>query len=394
MPAILIFDDRIHRRRYLRTVLTRHGYTAVEAGSVERALEIVRHAPPDLVLVDVVMPAPGSYHFVHRLRLESGPAQLRLVFLFAPYLENEARLLAQACGVAHLVADSDDTDALLQVIHSAMADAPQPQTCAQLTESGSALLSPVVSRLYGRVTELESVSTRLKRKVAASAEQLAVTRGALDREVVKRLWSEEDMTLENRRLREQSIRDPLTGLYNRRYLEETLAREESRARRSGKPFCVMMMDIDHFKQCNDTFGHAAGDQVLYQVSRCMESMSRPEDILCRFGGEEFVLVLTNIVATTLAERADNLRASIPRLNIVHEQQTIGPITLSIGLAVFPENGSTAEEVLHAADAALYQAKQGGRDRVVIGAWSAPFAAGHAAALQNPLQNPAEPTLGT
>lgn len=384
MSAILIFDDRIHRRRYLRTVLAQRGYTTVEAGSVEQALEIVRHAPPDLVLVDVLVPPPGSYHFVHKLRLESGPARLRLVFLYAPYLENEARVLSKACGVAHLVADSGDTDALLQVISSAMAEPPPPLTAAQTVENGSALLSQVISRLYGRVTELESVSSRLQRKVAASAVQLAVTRGALDREVVKRLWSEEDMTLATRRLREQSIRDPLTGLYNRRYLEETLAREESRTRRSGKPFCVMMMDIDHFKRCNDTFGHAAGDQVLTRVSRCMESMSRPEDILCRFGGEEFVLILTNIVPATLAERADKLRASIPRLTIVHEQQTIGPITLSIGLAVFPDNGSTAEEVLHAADAALYQAKQGGRDRVVIGAWAAPFAASHATTLQNPL----------
>ena len=127
-----------------------------------------------------------------------------------------------------------------------------------------------------------------------------------------------------------------------------------------------MIDIDHFKRCNDTFGHAAGDAVLRAVSRCMESLSRTEDILCRYGGEEFVLVMTNMAPANLRQRAEALRAGVPKLRIEHEQRPIGPITLSIGLAIFPDNGDNAYAVLQAADAALYRAKTSGRDRIAIG----------------------------
>lgn len=173
------------------------------------------------------------------------------------------------------------------------------------------------------------------------------------------------MTEENQRLRTQSVRDPLTGLYNRRYLEASIAREESRSRRSGQPLGMMMIDIDHFKHCNDSFGHAAGDAVLGAVSRYMESHSRSEDILCRYGGEEFVLFMMNTRQEKLQQRAESLRNGVPQLKIEHEQRPIGPITLSIGLAVFPDNGDNLPAVLRAADAALYDAKRAGRNRVVV-----------------------------
>jgi diguanylate cyclase (GGDEF)-like protein len=371
MASILIFDDRMQRRRRLCAVLAHDGHAMIEADSAEQALKIIRRASPDLVLVHILAPPPGGCHFARQVRLEFASQRPAVVFLFDNYLENEAALLARACGVAHAAPDDGNTDTLLSVIRTALAANPLRMAEAHNVDADGSLLSPVLSRLYGRLTELEGFSTRLKRRIAANAAKLDLTRGALNREVSKRLWSEEDMTAENNRLREQSLRDPLTGLYNRRYLEETLAREESRARRTGKPFCVMMIDIDHFKRCNDTFGHAAGDRVLCTVSRCMVSMARPEDILCRFGGEEFVLVLTNIEPAALIQRADNLRASIPKLEIVHEEQPIGPITLSIGLAIFPNDGDSAEEVLQVADAAMYQAKKAGRDRVVVGSRTEP-----------------------
>lgn len=194
---------------------------------------------------------------------------------------------------------------------------------------------------------------------------LEVARSALDREVSKRLGAERDMTEENQLLRTQSVRDPLTGLYNRRYFEASIAREESRARRTGQPLGMMMIDIDHFKRCNDTFGHAAGDAVLGAVSRYMESHARGEDILCRYGGEEFVLMMTNTRQDPLRQRAETLRTGVPQLQIEHEQRPVGPITLSIGLAVFPDNGANLQTVLLAADAALYDAKRAGRDRIVV-----------------------------
>jgi len=201
--------------------------------------------------------------------------------------------------------------------------------------------------------------------LAACSAHLDVARSALDREVDKRLGTERDMAKENQRLRTQSVRDPLTGLYNRRYLEASIVREESRSRRTGQPLGMMMIDIDHFKRCNDTFGHAAGDAVLGAVSRYMEAHSRSEDILCRYGGEEFVLFMMNTRQDKLQQRAESLRSGVPQLQIKHRQQPVGPITLSIGLAVFPDNGDNLPAVLRAADLALDDAKRGGRDRVVV-----------------------------
>ncbi len=194
---------------------------------------------------------------------------------------------------------------------------------------------------------------------------LDVARSALDREVNKRLGAERDMGEENQRLRAQTLRDPLTGLYNRRYLEASIVREESRSRRSGQPLGMMMIDIDHFKRCRDTFGQAAGDAVLGAVSRYMESHARREDMLCRYGGEAFVLFMTNTRQDKLRQRAETLRSGVPQLQIEHETRPLGPITLSIGLAVFPENGDNLPSVLRAADAALAVAKRGGHDRVVV-----------------------------
>jgi diguanylate cyclase (GGDEF)-like protein len=169
----------------------------------------------------------------------------------------------------------------------------------------------------------------------------------------------------NDTLRQQAMRDVLTGLYNRRYLMEWFERELHRARRHKERLGVMMIDIDHFKRVNDTFGHAAGDEVLRSVARFMLRMTRAEDILCRFGGEEFVLVQTKASAEAILKRAEQLRQSIPTREIVYHGRRLGPVSLSIGVAMFPEDGEQAEEILRAADGALYRAKENGRNRVVM-----------------------------
>src|SRR5439155_3673931 len=201
---------------------------------------------------------------------------------------------------------------------------------------------------------------------AGRTEQLEVARSALEQEVTKRLWAERELTQANLRLHDRAVRDALTGLYNRGYLEESLDREESRARRSNQSLGVMMIDIDHFKRCNDTFGHAAGDEVLRSVSRYIQSLARAEDIFCRYGGEEFLLLMTNTSPETMWERAEGLRQGVQKLRIEHDGRRIGPITLSAGVALFPQHGAHGGEVLQVADAALYRAKEAGRNRVVIG----------------------------
>jgi diguanylate cyclase (GGDEF)-like protein len=366
MATILICDDRPQIRHHLAGVLAREGHRVLEAGSGVAALEMTRTAArPELVLVNVLMPPPGGYQFIRQLHLEPGRPLLPVVFITVPYMESEVRMLARACGISHVVADTTDNAALLAAIAAALAESPKQLEEVSGKDVDSDSLYPMLNRLYGRVTELEAFNAHLERSTEVNAAQLKVVRSALDREVFKRLGGEQEMAQENEMLRTQSIRDPLTGLYNRRYLEESINREEYRSRRSGKPLGMMMIDIDHFKRCNDTFGHAAGDAVLGAVSRYMESHARAEDILCRYGGEEFVLVMTNTEQTKLRQRAEALHAGVPQLRIEHDQRPVGPITLSIGLAVFPENGDDVRTVLQAADAALYRAKSSGRDRIVV-----------------------------
>jgi diguanylate cyclase (GGDEF)-like protein len=166
------------------------------------------------------------------------------------------------------------------------------------------------------------------------------------------------------KLREQATRDPLTGLYNRRYLEESLERELYRTNREGTPLCVAMLDLDYLKKFNDTFGHEAGDRVLRELGRVLRDKLRKSDISCRFGGEEFVLVLPGSTLADARQRVEQIRLLVKGLQIRHEDQILGRLTVSGGVAASPEHGSTAADLLRAADDALYAAKQAGRDRVV------------------------------
>jgi diguanylate cyclase (GGDEF)-like protein/PAS domain S-box-containing protein len=166
-------------------------------------------------------------------------------------------------------------------------------------------------------------------------------------------------------LRSQSIRDPLTGLFNRRYMEESLERELHRATRKHHSVAIVMLDIDHFKHFNDTFGHDAGDTLLRELGASLQRYIRGEDIACRYGGEEFTLILPETSLETAQQRAEHIREAVKHLSVEHRHQPLRAITLSLGVAVFPEHGTTAEVVLQAADVALYRAKQAGRDRVEV-----------------------------
>ena len=161
-------------------------------------------------------------------------------------------------------------------------------------------------------------------------------------------------------LREQATIDPLTGLFNRRYLEETLAREFQRAEREKSTVCITMMDIDGFKAFNDTYGHDAGDLLLRKLGEFMCSEIRSSDISCRYGGEEFLIVMPGASLEKGYERAEHLRTSFLSLDIEHLGVKL-QATLSIGVAIYPQHGETWEEVVHAADQAMYTAKKAGRN---------------------------------
>ena len=166
-------------------------------------------------------------------------------------------------------------------------------------------------------------------------------------------------------LRAQSIQDPLTGLFNRRYLEATLDRELAQSQRSGAPLSVVAIDADHFKSFNDRFGHDAGDLVLKRLGTLITSTVRTSDIPCRMGGEEFLLVMPGADTETAVNRAEELRQRVAALDLEHHGRAVGTITISIGIASFPGQGENKEDLLRKADAALYRAKQDGRNRVVV-----------------------------
>jgi diguanylate cyclase (GGDEF)-like protein/PAS domain S-box-containing protein len=166
------------------------------------------------------------------------------------------------------------------------------------------------------------------------------------------------------KLREQAIRDPLTGLANRRYLEESLPRELHRASRERTALSIAMLDLDHFKRFNDAFGHDPGDSLLREVGRVLNEKLRKSDIACRYGGEEFVLVLPNSSLADIFERIDEIRLAVRDLQIRHGDRLLGAVTVSAGVAE-ARDGMTARELLREADEALYGAKRAGRDRVVL-----------------------------
>jgi diguanylate cyclase (GGDEF)-like protein/PAS domain S-box-containing protein len=166
-------------------------------------------------------------------------------------------------------------------------------------------------------------------------------------------------------LRSQAIRDPLTGLFNRRYMEESLERELRRAARKHTPIAVVMLDLDNFKHFNDTFGHEAGDAILRAFGEFLGEHIREGDIACRYGGEEFTLILPEATLEETRVRMEQVRNGFKQLNTQSNGKSFGHLSVSLGIAIFPEHGLTSETLLRAADTALYRAKSQGRDRVDI-----------------------------
>ncbi|HDV5818032.1 TPA: diguanylate cyclase, partial [Legionella pneumophila] len=166
-------------------------------------------------------------------------------------------------------------------------------------------------------------------------------------------------------LRYQSIRDPLTGLYNRRYLEDFLFKQLHQAERTKASFAILMLDLDHFKKINDTFGHEAGDFVLKEIGQILNNDIRLGDVATRYGGEEFVLLLFDVDANAAKTRADNLRSAISKLQVKYGAQYVGQVTASIGISIYPDDAKSPDELIEAADKALYQAKNKGRNMVLL-----------------------------
>lgn len=173
-----------------------------------------------------------------------------------------------------------------------------------------------------------------------------------------------NLTLRDR-LHQQSIRDPLTGLFNRRYMEETLDREISRASRSGQPLGIIMMDIDYLKRLNDTYGHDGGDMMLRALGSFLQQNVRKADVACRFGGDEFLLIMPNAAPNIVIDRAELLVKEVQNIKVSFSAKAEGKISASFGVAMFPSHGNSGTSLIKAADEALLLAKKKGRSQVVV-----------------------------
>ncbi len=185
------------------------------------------------------------------------------------------------------------------------------------------------------------------------------------RDITERKKAQDALLESEARLREQSIRDHLTGLFNRHYMEETLERELLRASRKQLPLGIIMLDVDDFKRFNDTRGHAAGDAILRELGNFLLGHVRGGDVACRYGGDEFIIVLPDASRVVTCERAELICEYAKQIHLQFEGQTLQAVTLSLGVAGFPEDGSTSAAILRAVDAALYRAKREGSGRVIV-----------------------------
>ncbi len=224
----------------------------------------------------------------------------------------------------------------------------------------------------GSIVHTEVVSTYLRDAAGVPRTILGITRDVSERKAAEETLRDSNRQLQAQlreierlqvALQELAVRDGLTGLYNRRYLDETLEREVARARREGSPLSLVMMDIDHFKGVNDTYGHQVGDEVLRLLAATLLGDIRAEDVACRYGGEEFLILLPNMPFATALERAEAWRAEVAALDVRHGGFVL-QFTVSLGVAAYPEHGKTPDDLTRCADQALYRAKAEGRNRVV------------------------------
>ncbi len=245
-----------------------------------------------------------------------------------------------------------------------------PQTellCGHVTADSNSAQPYLCVPLFADGETLGLLHLRRVKEESNPSENAGSTESGLNLAVAAAVAEDTSLALANLKvhetLHEQSIRDSLTGLYNRRFLEEFLLRELARADRKKHPLSVITMDIDHFKRINDALGHGAGDIVLRRVGLLLQGFVRQSDIACRVGGEEFSVLLPEASMQIATQRAEAIRLAIQELKLKYEDQTLSAITASLGVAAFPDHGTTPAALLHAADQALYDAKYRGRDRV-------------------------------
>ncbi len=313
--TVVVADDDLIVRHVLKEFLTSAGHTVHDAADGAEALRLVLEVHPHLVITDWQMPEMDGTALVKALRQTKMGRQLYIILLTGSEEDNTQ--------VEAFEAGADDY--VVKPFHPRM-------LAARL-------------RACTRVIHLQEEVRR-------------------DKEELRRCLSE--LGVANRKLQQAAWTDTLTGLYNRRYALDYLGRAWDEATRTGKPLACLLIDIDHFKRVNDTHGHDVGDQVLRETANVLRGLLRPSEVVCRLGGEEFVVIGCGLDEETAALCAERLRAGVERQVIEAPTGTLG-VTLSLGVAVRAAHTPDASELLKAADEAVYAAKRGGRNQVRLAA---------------------------
>jgi diguanylate cyclase (GGDEF)-like protein/PAS domain S-box-containing protein len=340
-----VLVDELERRGLARAALNELGSVLGVCNTLEEGLRALAR--------DVAALFPGSAGVLYWLYQQ--PAEGSVVAAFGPEAHCAPTVRPHECwalrrGKPH--ACNPGNDALL--CEHLRGAPPAPYTCAPLLVRGQLLgllycELPGASGLPDAALATEQLAA-WRQWTASVAEYLAL---ALSNLILRE-------TLET-----QARHDPLTDLYNRRYMEEALERELRRAERSKRPMGVMMLDLDFFKRYNDTLGHEAGDRLLVALANLLRTQVRAGDVVCRYGGEEFLIILPETPAELVMQRAEQLRRMVTDQLRDPSDGRVGPVTLSLGVAVYPVHGTTSADLVRAADAALYRAKSRGRNRVEI-----------------------------
>lgn len=318
--TILIVDDSPVNRAILKSLMKNEKCSFVEAQSGEEALQILKGPLPDLILMDVVMGGMNGYEACRKIKTNPRTVHIPLIFITGRDQKRDI-LNGLAVGGNDYITKPFVPEEVVMRIRTQM-------------------------RLVRMLVDKESLIQELT-SLKEKNEHLIV----------------ELLTLKEN-LEQQALTDPLTGLTNRRGMQEKLSQEFGRTQRGARSFSLVMGDLDHFKQINDTYGHPGGDQVLIQVAKLLTSSLRKTDALARWGGEEFLILFPETSQQGALVAAEILREKVQNHSFTFQSRP-SPVTLSLGVTEFDPSGMTVDQCIQQADHALYQAKMGGRNKTVV-----------------------------